>query len=305
MFEAIKARIRGINAINITPFREDGAIDEAALGRNLDDLVASGIEAIYPCGNTGEFYSLTLGEARRVTQLAVERVAGRAAVMAGIGYDTRTAAVLAESAAEAGADGLMLHQPVHPFQSERGLLAYYREVAASTSLPIVLYVRHESVGAELLREATNISNIIGVKYAVNHLPSFAAAVQAAESDPVWICGTAELWAPFFFAAGAVGYTSGLVNVEAQRSQALLAALRAGDTAESMRIWAELRPFELLRERERSGANVSVVKEAMAQLGRARADVRPPIAPLTERERQEIAAILDRWGLTRGQAEGSV
>jgi 4-hydroxy-tetrahydrodipicolinate synthase len=296
MFEAIKQQLKGINAINITPFGENGDIDYEALGRNLDFLIERGIKAIYPCGNTGEYYSLSIQEAKAVAEFAVRHIGGRALVMVGIGHDVRTASELAAHAEQIGADGLMIHQPVHPFQLESGILDYYRQVAESTKLPIIVYVRNESMTAETLKEAAKVTNIIGVKYAVNHLPSFMKAVRLIGDELVWICGTAEMWAPFFYAAGAVGFTSGMVNVDTKRSFAMLEALRNNQMEAARQVWEEIRPFEELREQKRSGNNVSVVKEAMAQLGLASSRVRPPIAPLTQEEKGQVTRILQSWGL---------
>jgi len=296
MIDRFKQAVAGINAIPVTPFDERGGIDYAAFGETLDFLVRAGMETIYPCGNTGEFYALSPEEAKAVVSFAVRHVAGRAKVVAGVGYDESTAAELARHAEAAGADGVMLHQPAHPFQTERGLVAYYRAVARSVPLPLVLYVRSEAATAEALREAAEEPNIAAVKYAVNDLPAFAKAVRLIGGRFAWICGTAEKWAPFFFAAGAVGFTSGLVNVDAGRSVRLLKALRAGDFGGAMALWDEIRPFEELREARRSGNNVSVVKEAMAQLGRSNGVVRPPIAPLLPEEKAQVRDILQRWGL---------
>ncbi|MFS0722826.1 dihydrodipicolinate synthase family protein [Paenibacillus sp. 1P07SE] len=300
--EAIVARLSGIHAIPVTPFRDDLSIDEAAIGVNIERLIAGGMTAVYPCGNTGEFYSLTVEEAEQTVRLTVQQVQGRALVMAGVGYDTATAAQLAAAAAWAGADGLMVHQPVHPFQSEHGLLDYYTAIAAATDLPLILYVRSEQVRTATLLEAAEIPQVVGVKYAVNHLPSFAEAVQAIGERLAWICGTAEMWAPFYYAAGAVGFTSGMVNVDTRLSLALLAAMNRSDVAETMRIWQLLRPFELLREQRGGAANVSVVKEAMAQLGYDSGQVRPPIAALTVEDKQQVTGILRAWELLEDDEE---
>lgn len=294
--ERVISAIKGINAIPVTPFDESGGVDYAALERQLAYLAEGGIRAIYPCGNTGEYFSLTLEEARRIVELSVDRLRGKAAVIAGVGYDARTAADLARHAEQAGADGIMLHQPVNPFQHEAGMLAYYREVAASTRLPVILYVKHPDVSAETLREAADIPNVIGVKYAVNHLPSFAKAVQLIGDKLAWICGTAEMWAPFFYCAGAVGFTSGMVNVDVKRSRTMLEALEARRYEDAFRVWEALRPFEEMRERRGNRDNVSVVKEALAQLGRCGGTVRPPIAPLGDEDKRRVSAILKGWGL---------
>ena len=298
----IRERMHGIHAIPVTPFRADLTIDEAALAANVERMASGGMTALYPCGNTGEFYSLTQAEATAVVDLTVRQTRGRALVMAGVGYDTVTAVGLAKAAEQAGADGLMVHQPVHPFQSESGLLAYYEAIAAGTGLPLVLYIRSEHVSAATLAAAAQIPQVVGVKYAVNHLPSFAEAVNRIGSRIAWICGTAEMWAPFFWAAGAVGFTSGMVNVDTTLSKAMLAAMEQGDQAETMRIWQLLRPFEVMREQRGSANNISVVKEAMAQLGLDGGHVRPPIAPLTMQERQAVSAVLVSWGLLEEQQQ---
>lgn len=296
MQEALAHSLKGINAIPVTPFSGDGGIDYQAFASVLDHLIEGGMEAVYPCGNTGEFYSLTLEEAKETVSFAVRHVAGRAKVIAGIGYDSRTAVALARHAEQAGADGVMVHQPVHPFLLDRGMAEYYREVARSTRLPLVLYVKSEAVTDAALLEAAAEPNIVAVKYAVNHLPSFAKAVRLIGNRFVWLCGTAEMWAPFFYAAGAEGFTSGLVNVDVSRPRLMLEALRLGRYQEAMCLWDEVRPFEELREANRSGNNVSVVKEAMAQLGRIDGRVRPPIAELLPEEKQRVASILGSWGL---------
>ncbi|MGG1553491.1 dihydrodipicolinate synthase family protein [Paenibacillus ferrarius] len=296
MYQAFMESLKGINSIPVTPFDAEGRIDYPVFAEVLEHLIACGIPTIYPCGNTGEFYSLTLDEAKELVSFTVRQIGGRAKVIAGVGYDARTAGELALHAEQEGADGIMVHQPVHPFLLDRGLVAYYQLVARSTRLPLILYVRSENVTAEALREVSGEPNIIGVKYAINHLPSFAKAVRLIGDDLVWICGTAEMWAPFFYAAGAVGFTSGLVNVDANRSQRMLNALRASNYEEAMALWDEIRPFEELREANRSGNNVSVVKEAMAQLGRLNAYVRPPIAELLPDEKKRVTEVLVGWGL---------
>ena len=204
--------------------------------------------------------------------------------------------MLARNATDAGADGILIHQPVHPYLSSDGLVKYYEQIASSTTLPVVVYVRNGLIGPEVLKEVATIPNIIGVKYAVNDLVQFAQCVETVTGDIVWICGSAEMWAPFFFAAGAEGFTSGMVNVDSRRSQRLFNALQLKQNSEAMKIWSEIRPFEELRARHGNGNNVSVVKEAMAQLGLANSYVRPPISTISDVEKTEVADILKSWEL---------
>ncbi len=97
--------------------------------------------------------------------------------------------------------------------------------------------------------------------------------------------------PYLWLSGARGFTSGLATVAPERSLALLSALKAGDFPAAMAIWQRLRPFEEMRARRANALNVSVVKQALAQLGLCRPDVRPPISVLSEAERAEVRTIL--------------
>ena len=112
----------------------------------------------------------------------------------------------------------------------------------------------------------------------------------------WLAGAAELTAPAFWATGARGFTSGLANVTPALPLAMLDALRGNDFGAAMKVWEKVRRFEELRAADASADNVSVVKEALAQLGLCRADVRPPSRPLPPQVKDEIRVILTSWGL---------
>jgi len=289
----VRAACESVVTINVTPFDESGAVDLDRYAALVDRQVRAGIDVVTANGNTGEFYALDAAEQAAAVRATVS-AAGDAVVLAGVGHSAKQAAAEAADAVAAGAHGVMVHQPVHPYQSVEGWVAYHREVAAA--IPdhgVVLYVRSPLVGVAGFRAlADACPNVVGVKYAVPDPIALAELVRAFRDDRlVWSCGLAESFAPYFWLSGARGFTSGLATVAPQRSLALLAALRAGDFAGAMAIWQRLRPFEEMRARRANGLNVSVVKEALAQLGLCRPDVRPPITVLTEAERAEVKDIL--------------
>jgi 4-hydroxy-tetrahydrodipicolinate synthase len=293
-YEQVRRALESVVTITVTPFAEDGSIDADAYAAVLDRCVSAGVVAVTPNGNTSEFYSLDPDELARAVEITMATVGERATVIAGVGHDAARAAELARQAAQAGAQGVMVHQPVHPYQSAEGWVAYHRRIAeAVPDLGVVCYVRSPHLGgAAFAALADACPNVVGVKYAVPDalvIPGLIAAVGAGRW--VWVCGLAESWAPYYWLSGARGFTSGLANVAPQRSLDLLAHLNAGDYPSAMAVWARLRPFEDMRARAASAANVSVVKEALAQLGLCRPDVRPPISVLSEAERAEVAQIL--------------
>jgi 4-hydroxy-tetrahydrodipicolinate synthase len=195
---------------------------------------------------------------------------------------------------------VMIHQPVHPYVSAEGWIDYQAAIAnAVPDLGIVLYIRDERrTGHDIAQLVERSPNVIGVKYGVRDATRFAAVARDAGLDRLtWLAGAAELTAPVFWAAGAHGFTSGLANVSPALALAMLQALRENDFSAAMQAWQSARSFEELRLANGSADNVSVVKEALAQLGLCRADVRPPSRPLPDDIKAEIAGILTSWGMT--------
>jgi 4-hydroxy-tetrahydrodipicolinate synthase len=295
----LRQSLATVVAVPVTPFLADGTPDwdtYAALTRRLVD---GGITVITPNGNTGEFYALTAAEARQAAETAAAAARGQAELLAGVGHDIATAAGAARHARDQGIRMIMIHQPVHPYVSREGWIDYHAAIAAAApDLGVVLYVRNERItGADIAALADRAPNVIAVKYGVRDASTFAAVARDAGIGRfTWLAGAAELTAPSYVASGAHGFTSGLANVDAALPLAMLAALRASDFGEAMRIWERVRRFEELRAADASADNVSVVKEALAQLGLCRPDVRPPSRPLPPAVKQEIKQILTSWGL---------
>lgn len=295
----LKAALADVVAIPVTPFAEDGTIDEDTHRALLRRLLDGGVRIVTPNGNTGEFYALTPKERRAVTELTVDEVRGRATVLVGVGHDMPTAVAAAEHARDSGAELVMVHQPVHPYVSQDGWVDYHRAIAeAVPELGVVPYIRNPLLAGEKLTElADHCPNVIGVKYAVPDAARFGAFARDAGLDRfVWIAGLAELYAPSYFATGATGFTSGLVNVAPAVSLGMLEALRAGDYIAAMKVWERIRRFEELRADRQSANNVTVVKEALAVLGLCRRDVRAPSRVLPEAQRAEVADEIAGWSV---------
>jgi 4-hydroxy-tetrahydrodipicolinate synthase len=194
---------------------------------------------------------------------------------------------------------IMIHQPVHPYVSAEGWIDYHVAIAnAVPDLGVVLYIRDERrAGRDIAQVADRAPNVVGVKYGVRDATRFAAVARDAGLQRLtWLAGAAELTAPAFWSAGARGFTSGLANVSPALALSMLNALRENDFSAAMGAWESARRFEELRLADGSADNVSVVKEALAQLGLCRADVRPPSRPLPEGIKAEIDGILTSWGM---------
>jgi 4-hydroxy-tetrahydrodipicolinate synthase len=294
----LKEALATVVVVPVTPF-DDGTADFGTYAKLCTRLVDAGISVLTPNGNTGEFYALNADEAKQATETAVKAAAGKARVLVGVGHDIGTAIQAGRHAQASGADMIMIHQPVHPYISNEGWIDYHQQIAAAVpDRGVVLYLKNERItGADIAELASRAPNVIGVKYGLRDATPFAQLARDAGLDRfTWLAGAAELTAPAFWAVGARGFTSGLANVNPSLSLDLLHALQASDFGTAMKLWEQVRRFEELRLARSSADNVSVVKEALGQLGLCTPDVRAPSRPLPQPVKDEISGILRSWGM---------
>lgn len=290
---SLDAALTGISGILVTPYDENGDVAPSGLAPILDRALSAGVHMPVVNGNTGEFYALTTEEASTMVREVVRLVDGRAPILAGIGRGIRDAMALARVSAEAGATALMVHQPPDPFVSPRGTLDYLKAIAdASGDLPMMLYLRNDAIGTKAIAELCALPQVKGIKWATPNPLKLAEAKAACDPDLVWVGGLAEIWAPAFYAVGARGFTSGLINVWPERSLAIHTALEAGDYAQANALIAGMKAFEEVRAEEMNGTNVTGVKAALLAMGRDCGPTRPPSAwPLTAAQQAKLDAFM--------------
>ena len=168
-----RARMHGIWAAALTPFRADGAIDEEGLRRNIthwvDDL---GIDGLFIAGKQGEFFSLTLAERKRLCEIAVSECAGRAGVIMSCSDQNMDVVIdLARHAEAAGADYIVVHAPVLHFLKARDetLVGYYETIARSVDIGIALWSHPDSgylMSPALCDRLADIETVVAIKYSV-------------------------------------------------------------------------------------------------------------------------------------------
>lgn len=281
--------LTGISGILVTPFDDQGNVAPARLVSILDRALGAGLHMPVVNGNTSEFYALTTDEACTMVREVAGLVAGRAPLLAGIGRSLRDAQQLARVSADVGAAALMVHQPPDPFVAPRGVVDYLKAIAdASGGLPMMLYLRNDAIGTKAIADLCAVPGVRGVKWATPNPQKLAEAKAACDPAIVWVGGLAEVWAPTFYAVGARGFTSGLINVWPERSVAIHAALEAGDYHAANTLIAAMRAFEDIRAEEMNGTNVTGVKAALIAQGLDCGPSRPPSAwPLTAAQQAQL------------------
>ena len=293
----LRKALAGISGILVTPFDAQDRLAPQKLKPIVDRAVQAGVHALVANGNTGEFYGLTTKEAETMVHAAAEHNAKRAVLIGGVGRSIHDAIALTRASREAGAEALMVHQPPDPFVAPRGVVSYVQRIAeAGGGLPIMLYLRNDGIGLDAIEKLCGIPGVAGVKWACPTPLKLAEAIRR-RPDIVWVDGLAEPWAPPFYAVGARGFTSGLINVWPEHSMAIHAALDAGDYDGARKLIQVMAPFEDLRAEEQNGANVPVVKAALQLIGEDCGATRPPSAwPLTGAQLERLQQVLVGWKL---------
>ena len=288
----------GVSGILVTPFDNNGDVNPTPLNPIVDRAIEAGVHVLTSNGNTGEFYSLTLDEAVQMVHAGGAAINGRVPMVAGIGRGIRDACNLARESKCAGASALMIHQPPDPFVAPRGLIDYVKAVRdAGDGLPLILYLRNDTVGIDSIASLCDIEGVVGVKWATPNPMKLKAAIAASPENITWTGGLAEVWAPTFYAVGARGFTSGLINVWPERSVAINKALEDGDYVTARALISGMQVFEDIRAEDQGGANVPGVKAALRMSGLNCGAARPPAAwPLNDNQSERLRVFMIENGL---------
>jgi len=291
-YESLRESLHDVAFTLMTPFDEtSGDVLHEELAENVRTLQDAGAVLFIPCGNTGEYYSLTHAEQIAVVETVADVVGDDGTVLAGAGGSTRTTMNLIDEYERVGADASMIMSLSHTFVHQEGAVDYYRRVADATDMPLVPYKRGPSLTDDALIELSTVDNIVGVKYAVNDIAGFSRVVSEAPGDVEWINGIAERFGPSFAVEGAVGFTTGIGNALPEKTLALFDAMQAEDWERAKAIRDLLRPLEELRAETgpnndlEAANNVPMVKHCMDLAGMYGGPVRDPIVGLSEADEE--------------------
>jgi 4-hydroxy-tetrahydrodipicolinate synthase len=175
-------QLRGCGTALVTPFHQDGSIDDAALRNLVAWQVESGIDFLVPCGTTGETPTLTHDEWLYVIDATIEVVAGRVPIMAGATSNSTHDAV-EKAKARPGVDAILTASPYYNKPTQEGQYRHFKAIAeAVVDKPVVLYNVPGRTGANLepatLARLSEIPNIVGVKEASGNMTQIAEAINS-------------------------------------------------------------------------------------------------------------------------------
>jgi len=275
----------GIITAALTPFADDGSVDEEGFVALVGHLLDNGSDGFVVAGTTGEGTTLTDEEKLRLFALAVSEFGGRATIVAGTGSnDTAHTVHLTERATEIGCDAVLCVTPYYNKPNFRGLVAHYEAIAAATDKAVVLY----NIPS---RCVVDISNDELARLA--EIPNVSAVKQARYEDiqPIegldLLAGNDDVLAEVLDKGGAGGITvaSHLVGTEMRRM--------IDEPGERADIHAALQPvFKAMSVT----TNPIPVKTAMAMLGHRVGGFRLPMIEASDEEKSAIRGALEQHGL---------
>ena len=282
----------GCGTALVTPFTSDGALDEPAISRLARRQVEAGMHFLVPCGTTGESPTLDARERFRVVELVVEAAAGRVPVMAGAGgYDTREVIHAVDEMARAGATGILSVSPYYNKPTQEGLYQHYRAIAASTTLPIMVYNVAGRTGSNVetatLARLAEIPNIIGVKEASGNIAQICDVRRTLPPDFLVLSGDDAITLPVMSVGG-----QGVISVAGNEIPGQLArmveAVERNDWDAARDLHHRYLPLMMINFVE---SNPIPVKAAMARMGLLAEVFRLPMVSPSEASRRRIERVL--------------
>ncbi len=309
--EEVKSLLRGVVNVQVTPFRSMTEIDEEALRDNTRFMIRNGIVkgrgVLAIGGSTGEGFSLSETEYKRLIDIVVEEADGRVPVCVGcVRPTTQPVIELARYAEEAGADCIMVLAPhYYPNEPEDIVYAHFKAVADATDIPIIIYNNPPATGQDLsvslLQRLAEIDQIVALKECSSRIDKLReVAFHLADRLALLPCATPRTM-PFDYQLGAVGFVTWFANFNPAYALEIHDVCLAHDFARAQEIYARSRPLSAYIEAAvRAGGldrEIALVKEMCRLAGRPMGEVeRLPIVRPSGDERRKLHRLMIEAGL---------
>jgi 4-hydroxy-tetrahydrodipicolinate synthase len=280
----------------ITPF-QGGEIDFRTLDELIDFQLENGIDAISPCGTTGESPTLSHSEHKEVIERVVKAVGGNVPVIAGAGSNSTAEAIeLTAFSKKVGADATLQVCPYYNKPTQEGFYQHFKVIAEEVDLPMVLYNIPGRCGGTGLTVDTvvrlaEIENVVAIKESTGRLDM--ASEIAARCDLTIISGDDSLTLPIA-SVGGKGVISVVANIVPADVKAMTDLILEGDFTSALKWHKKL--FTLCRDMLGLATNPIPVKAAMSMLNMAPEELRLPMTPLDEKAKAVLRQTLKEYGL---------
>ena len=277
----------------ITPFRDNGKVDEQAFKKLIDFQIENKIDGIVPCGTTGESPTLSHEEHERVIEICVRHVNGRVPVIAGAGSNSTSEAIsLTRHAKEFGADAVLHVSPYYNKPTQKGLYLHFKAIADAVDIPVILYniKGRTAVNIEtptLARLMNDCGNIVGVKEASGDINQMKGVIAQRKNGFSVLSGDDNMTLSLI-KEGGDGVISVASNLVPDRIAAMVHAALGGNMEEAERLDKNL--AELFKACFIE-TNPIPIKTALAMKGMCREVFRLPMCSMEDANREKLRKVL--------------
>jgi 4-hydroxy-tetrahydrodipicolinate synthase len=291
-------QLRGCGTALVTPFRQDGSIDEAALRNLVAWQVESGIDFLVACGTTGETPTLSHDEWLQVIDVTIEVAAGRVPIVAGASSNSTHEAVekAKEAAARPGVSAILTASPYYNKPTQEGQYRHFRSIAEAIDKSVILYNVPGRTGANIdpgtVVRLTEVPNITAVKEASGNLNHMVELCNALPETFTILSGD-DASTLMLMALGGVGVISVASNEIPREMAEMTRAALNNDWAAARSIHRKYLP---LMQANFIESNPMPVKAVLAMMGRIEEAYRLPLLPMRRDTRSKLQKIATEVGL---------
>ncbi len=290
--------LNGCFVASVTPFHDNGEIDESALRAHLDFLISRKVAGIVPCGTTGESATLTWDEHNRVVDIAIEQCRGKVGVIAGAGSNNTAESIsAARHALQKGADAILSITPYYNKPTQEGLFRHFKSIATNVDIPIVVYNVPGRTGVNMLPETVErlctFPTIVAIKEASGNIGQISEIHRRCGDRLTILSGDDALTLPSL-SIGAQGVISVAANIIPDKMVAMIEMFLSGRHLEALRLHEELLPFFEAMFFE---TNPIPVKTAMNLIGMNAGTLRLPLVEMSNHNKDRLVSVLKKYNFT--------
>ena len=287
---------KGCGTAIVTPFNETG-VNFEEFRRLIEFQIANKVDSIIVCGTTGESSTMSLDERKETIKFAVNVVANRIPVIAGTGGNCTSQVIEFTKWAESiGVDGALIVTPYYNKTTQDGLVAHYKAIAESTSLPIILYSVPSRTGVNITpqtcKKLSEVPNIVAIKEASGNLSQIAEIRNLCGDELQIYSGNDDQITPIL-SVGGIGVISVLSNIAPEHTHNIVYNFINGNITSS--IEAQIKAIPLIKALF-CEVNPIPIKAALNMVGYNVGIPRLPLIEMSDCGKEKLKAELINFGL---------
>jgi 4-hydroxy-tetrahydrodipicolinate synthase len=289
-------KLEGTTVAMVTPFTRDDKVDEEGMRENMNYLLERGVNGLLAAGTTGESATITHQEQKKMMEILVDEVKGKAAAVAGAGSNSSKEALdLVKYAEDIGADYALVITPYYNKPQQHGLYEHYKMLSESVDIPMIVYNVPSRTGTDIdvetIGRVAQLDNIVAIKEANPDLDKVSQTIHKLKNldvdDFLVLSGNDNLTLPMI-SQGCNGVISVVGNVDPARMSEMVKKAMEGDFQGAKDLHYEL--YDLMKVLFIE-SNPVPAKEALNMMGRPAGHVRMPLVPLREESQEKLRKVL--------------